>query len=72
MNRPIPRSVIIDNQPVSVDVTTEVQTALDTVIAAHADDIDAALAPFGLGIYDLLPTRYRRIVRAEEVDNPSM
>lgn len=62
-----PRAAYIDGTPLSVPVTDEVQAAIEGVLGMHAEEFDAALSPFGLGVDDICAVEFRRVIRADEI-----
>jgi len=58
----IKRALVINDSPVTVAVTPEVQDALNQWAEQHADELVAVLAPFGLHPHDIAEPKYRRVV----------
>lgn len=59
--------VHVDGTILVVPVSRGAQDALDAVINKHIDELDAALAPFGLATYDIAAVTYCRVVSRDEI-----
>jgi hypothetical protein len=58
----------IDGEQASIPLSKDATKALETAIYQHGEEIDQALEPYGLGLYDLLPVKYYRVVRPDEIN----
>jgi hypothetical protein len=57
----------IDGEQAAIPLSKDATKALETAIYQHGEEIDQALEPYGLGLYDLLPVKYYRVVRPDEI-----
>lgn len=58
--------LVIDGEPVTVAVSATVNAVLAHWANRHVDDLDAALAPYGLTSADIAAPRYTRFVKHDE------